>query len=139
MLSDREVKRSRWWGGLPTGLRRHYIAQRGLCPYCGTTIIARQLVNAGDRSTIKIGIPSVDHVIPKSRGGRLDVWNKVICCSHCNNVKQNRNPRPCELLFAFVTAEIFFAHLPRAQHTLYNGERSKPKRIKHSYEPTVPF
>jgi 5-methylcytosine-specific restriction endonuclease McrA len=35
---------------------------------------------------------TIDHVLPRSRGG-VDSWeNLVACCLHCNNVKGNRTP-----------------------------------------------
>jgi len=35
---------------------------------------------------------TVDHVLPRSRGGR-DTWeNLVACCLRCNNLKGNRTP-----------------------------------------------
>lgn len=35
---------------------------------------------------------TIDHVLPKSRGGR-DSWeNLVACCLRCNNVKSDRTP-----------------------------------------------
>jgi 5-methylcytosine-specific restriction endonuclease McrA len=65
---------------IPSG--RHVpVSRRGVlrrdaqrCAYC-----------AGSASTI-------DHVIPRSRGG-ADSWeNLVACCLHCNNVKGDRTP-----------------------------------------------
>jgi len=44
------------------------------CAYCG-----------GQASTI-------DHVIPRSRGGRDEWENLVACCLRCNNVKGDRTP-----------------------------------------------
>jgi 5-methylcytosine-specific restriction endonuclease McrA len=45
------------------------------CSYCNTT---KNL--------------TIDHVLPKSRGGS-DLWeNCVSCCSHCNTKKANRTP-----------------------------------------------
>ncbi|MGL3150973.1 HNH endonuclease [Microbacterium sp. A82] len=62
--------------------RRAPVTRRGVlrrdnhrCGYCG-----------GAASTI-------DHVLPRSRGG-ADSWeNLVACCLRCNNVKSNRTPQ----------------------------------------------
>lgn len=35
---------------------------------------------------------TVDHVIPKSRGGDNTWLNLVTCCSHCNRTKDNKTP-----------------------------------------------
>ena len=35
---------------------------------------------------------TLDHVIPKSRGGRNDWYNLVTCCDTCNKKKGNRTP-----------------------------------------------
>ena len=36
---------------------------------------------------------TIDHVLPRSRGG-VDSWeNLVACCLHCNNVKGDRTPQ----------------------------------------------
>ena len=44
------------------------------------------------RRRIKPGQETVDHVIPKSRGGSDDAWNLVICCKSCNERKGDRRP-----------------------------------------------
>jgi 5-methylcytosine-specific restriction endonuclease McrA len=47
------------------------------CQYCGT-----------DKSPF-----TVDHVIPRDRGG-LDTWENLVCaCSLCNGRKRNRTPQ----------------------------------------------
>ncbi len=46
-----------------------------LCFYCGTTLTENN--------------QTVDHVIPKSRGGSDDVTNLVPCCFSCNASKKN--------------------------------------------------
>lgn len=46
------------------------------CMYCGTSQ----------------GRMTVDHVVPKLRGGK-DAWENLVCACHkCNNVKGNRTP-----------------------------------------------
>jgi len=46
------------------------------CQYCGETH----------------GALTIDHVIPKDRGGGSDWDNLVCCCTKCNNIKGNRTP-----------------------------------------------
>ena len=52
-----------------------YLRDNHTCQYCG---------KSGGNLTI-------DHVVPKSRGGD-DTWgNLVVCCARCNNRKGNQN------------------------------------------------
>jgi hypothetical protein len=39
---------------------------------------------------------SIDHVIPRSKGGTDELCNLVPCCRHCNSVKKNR---PAEIMY----------------------------------------
>lgn len=65
----------------PPGGRRVPVTRRGVlrrdgfhCAYCGS------------------GAATIDHVLPRSRGG-ADTWeNLVACCQRCNNVKGDRTP-----------------------------------------------
>jgi 5-methylcytosine-specific restriction endonuclease McrA len=51
---------------------------RYTCQYC------QQVLNTGDLT--------LDHVIPRSRGGETTWENLVACCNLCNNKKGNRTP-----------------------------------------------
>jgi 5-methylcytosine-specific restriction endonuclease McrA len=63
--------------------RNIFLRDRHQCQYCGQ--------NPGkDKLTI-------DHVIPRSRGGR-SVWqNVVVACTHCNTKKGDRLPSECDM------------------------------------------
>ncbi len=54
-------------------LRDHFT-----CQYCGQTLPASEL--------------TMDHVVPRSRGGTSSWENLVACCIACNNRKGNRMP-----------------------------------------------
>jgi len=55
--------------------RNIFIRDRFRCQYCGST---KDL--------------TVDHIIPKVRGGK-DTWTNLVCaCKKCNNQKGNRTP-----------------------------------------------
>ena len=55
---------------------------RHACQYCGRT----------DRAM------TVDHVIPKDRGGK-DTWENLVCaCTDCNGKKGNRTPKEARML-----------------------------------------
>lgn len=57
--------------------RKNIIKRDGhQCQYCGT----------------KVGSVTVDHVIPKGKGGE-DTWENLVCaCTKCNTEKRNRTP-----------------------------------------------
>jgi len=40
---------------------------------------------------------TIDHVIPKSRGGKNTWSNLVTCCSSCNRYKDNRTPEEAKM------------------------------------------
>lgn len=52
-----------------------------LCQYCGEKFQEVEL--------------TLDHVLPKSRGGRTDWENIVTSCHSCNNRKADRTPEEC--------------------------------------------
>ena len=59
--------------------RRNLFARDGnTCQYCNRTLPTAQL--------------SLDHVIPRSRGGETSWSNVVCCCLNCNTTKGNKTP-----------------------------------------------
>ena len=53
----------------------------GLCVYCGVRTVRRPgLHRAADLATL-------DHVVPKSKGGPLTPANVVLACRACNNAR----------------------------------------------------
>ncbi|WP_149083299.1 MULTISPECIES: HNH endonuclease [Microbacterium] len=95
---------------VPTS-RRVPVTRRGVlrrdghrCGYCGKTAA------------------TIDHVLPRSRGG-ADSWeNLVACCLRCNNLKSNRTPQEMRWQLRFT---------PRPPHgtawTVRGVERSDPR------------
>lgn len=67
-------------------LSRENIFKRdnGICVYCGTT---KHL--------------TVDHIIPKSRGGQNSWENLITSCFGCNNRKDNRTPQEAGMKLMF--------------------------------------
>ena len=66
-------------------LNRHAVLARDghRCQYCGRRLPANQL--------------SLDHVIPRSRGG-MDTWENIVCaCLKCNIRKGGRTPREAHM------------------------------------------
>lgn len=61
-------------GGVPLTRRAVFVRDGGRCAYCGASA------------------SSLDHVLPRSRGGR-HVWENVVAaCARCNRVKADRTP-----------------------------------------------
>src|ERR1700751_1413346 len=54
------------------------LRDRNCCQYCGTILPSSEL--------------TLDHVIPRSRGGNSSWENLVACCHPCNRKKGNRYP-----------------------------------------------
>lgn len=48
------------------------------CVYCG--------------QSLEVATPTIDHVVPRSRGGGDGIENLVACCSTCNSSKGARTP-----------------------------------------------
>ena len=53
------------------------------CQYCGVVESAREM--------------TIDHVIPRSRGGKNTWSNLVTCCKKCNQKKGNRTPQEANM------------------------------------------
>jgi 5-methylcytosine-specific restriction endonuclease McrA len=60
------------------------------CQYCGATAEPRP--NRGGRK-YHLAAMTIDHVVPRSRGGRTDWDNVVACCGRCNARKGGRLPQ----------------------------------------------
>lgn len=70
--------------------RRLYALQAGCCYLCPQPMALR-------RSTR-------DHVIPRAKGGRK-ARNVLLAHGRCNRRKADRDPHPCESLFAAIIYE----------------------------------
>jgi len=55
-----------------------FIRDKGACQYCN--------------KKLSFDFSTVDHVIPRSKGGRSTWDNLVLCCAPCNTRKGNRKP-----------------------------------------------
>lgn len=68
---------------LPFACNRHNILMRDQhrCQYCGSSE----------------GVFTLDHVYPKSRGGKRSWDNLVTACSKCNEKKRDRTPEEAEM------------------------------------------
>lgn len=66
---------------VPFSKKNVFVRDDFTCAYCG---------RKDQRLTI-------DHIIPKSRGGATDFENCVASCKPCNNKKNNRTPREANM------------------------------------------
>jgi len=72
-----KVVRSVYKSRVPFNRKNLLIRDRFACAYCGKS--GRSL--------------TIDHVIPRSKGGKTDFDNCVACCADCNNRKGAGTPR----------------------------------------------
>lgn len=56
---------------------------KGICQYCANKFNNADL--------------TLDHIIPKSRGGQNSWTNLVACCKDCNQIKSNRTPEEARM------------------------------------------
>ncbi|MBB2975004.1 5-methylcytosine-specific restriction endonuclease McrA [Microbacterium endophyticum] len=100
------------------GARRAPVTRRGVlrrdahrCAYCGKAA------------------STIDHVMPRSRGGKGTWENLVACCLRCNNLKGNRTPQEMAWTLRLVPGA------PRGAHWTVRGvERADPR-----WEPYLPL
>src|SRR5713226_3558548 len=62
------------------------LRDRNTCQFCSRTLPASEL--------------TLDHVVPRSRGGRSSWENLVACCYQCNNSKGDRTPEEAGIALA---------------------------------------
>ena len=90
--------------------RNLYRRDRYMCQYCGCKPGTEEL--------------TIDHVIPRSRGGRSNWQNCVLACVECNKRKANRLPNE---------ASMRLHHLPKTPHWSWDVEVALGSR-KASWE-----
>jgi hypothetical protein len=128
-LTQAEINALAPWGHFPKKLRRFYVAQNGKCAYCGRIVEFTSSIKRHEHVKPHKVVPICDHVRPRlgGNGHDLSVGNKVLACCYCNRRKADRQPYPCELLFAAITAEIVLSMLPPHDRACYLGRQSKAK------------
>lgn len=83
--------------------------QGGLCFYC--------------REVMQLEHATIDHVIPRSKGGKNKVRNYVLACKPCNAKKGDRLPTEDEKRLAAKIAEQHAQMRNRAKEASKRGER----------------
>lgn len=82
---------------IPSVVRLRYFVK---VPYQRTAPLSRRAVFARDHGACQYcgkAAESIDHVIPRSRGGPHTWENVVACCRRCNTLKSDRLLRDCPL------------------------------------------
>jgi 5-methylcytosine-specific restriction endonuclease McrA len=69
--------------GVSFNRRNVYLRDRGCCQYCGNRVPSNEF--------------TLEHVIPKSQGGRTTWENIVVACIPCNRRKGDRTPQQAGL------------------------------------------
>jgi len=70
---------------VPYSKRNVFIRDKFKCAYCNT----------------KVGKPTADHVIPRSKGGKSNFDNVVTACKPCNATKMDRTPREANMFMRY--------------------------------------
>ena len=92
----------------------------GWCCYCG-----RSLSDGGNDDAS----PTVEHVIPTSRGGRYQKHNKRIACKRCNGEKGDMTPAEYEEFLARMASVTRF-HAAAAKQIRADIEGRRRKRLR---------
>jgi 5-methylcytosine-specific restriction endonuclease McrA len=98
--------------------KRHRILARDRyrCQYCGRRGTAFDL--------------TLDHILPKSRGGRTAAENLVASCKRCNNRKGDRTPEEARMPLLTNPAALFYG-LERAE--LRHAAQARPEWRKYLF------
>lgn len=95
--SDATYTSSRIEVAVPSVVRLRYFVK---VPYKRSPPLSRRAVFARDGNRCQYcgkGAESIDHVIPRSRGGEHAWENVVACCRKCNTYKSDRFLKDCGL------------------------------------------
>lgn len=73
-------RKDKWYFMNISNVDKQYIYMRDECKcyYC--------------KKSLKFNKITLDHYLPKSKKGTMDVFNLVTCCKFCNKLKGNRTP-----------------------------------------------
>jgi len=93
-------------GGIKVGRRRIFKRDGYKCGYCGSN---RNL--------------TIDHIIPKSKGGDNSWTNLVTCCNRCNNTKDNKTLEESQMKLKVIPYEptIFSAVISEDVEKIWNN------------------
>ncbi len=87
------------------------LRDRNTCQFCSRTFPASEL--------------TLDHVLPRSRGGRSSWENLVACCYKCNNSKGDRTPEEAGFTAGPAAASVYTPHTSRQLMRLIGNKDEK--------------
>lgn len=82
-MSDDEKIQAMIGIGFPDIYAHVYVRAKGLCEYCGLDVIFDRMGYAGIQ---------IDHIHPRSKGGKDQLNNFALSCSICNSIKSDWVP-----------------------------------------------
>ncbi len=99
-----------------TGRLRILVRDKFRCQYCGKKGTAFEL--------------TLDHIVPKSKGGKMIAENLVAACRPCNNRKADRTPDEARMPLLANPAALYFG-LQRA--AFYHAAEERPEWKKYLF------
>lgn len=111
---------------LPTVVRLNYHVRRPM----PEVRVSRASIMARDANTCqycgKRGKDlTIDHIVPKDRGGGNSWENVVACCPECNNLKGNRTPREAGL--QLLRAPVRPRFIPYLNYPTFRAAAKRPE------------
>lgn len=104
--------------------RNVYRRDNGYCAYC--------------TKKVKSDDWEIDHVLPRSRGGKSSFDNVVLCCTKCNRKKANRTPAEAGMQlvrFVKIDDKIVKEYYDKPKEPKWNALFAvRPKKIRKSWK-----
>jgi 5-methylcytosine-specific restriction endonuclease McrA len=117
------VKRKRT--SVPCTRRNVYLRDNAQCQYCGNVLRPNEF--------------TLDHVVPRSRGG-LSTWdNIVLCCGPCNHTKQDRLPHEAHDDKGLVMKLLRMPVAPKVNDPKFNFKLHVGKKIRNEWKDYAPW
>lgn len=89
----------KWPKGANDRLDALIIVQGNLCAGCGKPMLPRSDYPTRRGDARYRDLPSADHVIPQSKGGRRGLGNLIAMHKLCNETKGDDMPTGCEMIW----------------------------------------
>lgn len=102
--------------------------QRDNCFFCERKFTLNHLAYGEGNAVVK----SYDHIIPRSKGGNDTKINTVVCCKHCNNLKDDLTiPEFIERVCDLIKSDRTFGNIPKTSlGTVVNKAQELKKYVE---------